>query len=360
MGNLVAVQRLQQAEARQVWPFPQSRFEPEDRAMRRVLALALGAAAVVLPIRASAQSSTAEADAQLRFREGVTYFEHHDFDRASGAFDAAWKLTHDERFLWNEALSELNAGRHYAALKLLEKCRSTPTATGEHATQIEIAIRDARTHVTQLVIKAPQGAIVLLDGERAGISPLSEPLAADPSAPHTIVVTLGDARATRPLPVMGATLKTIEFQEPPPKTTIESAPSTSPATRSHTRVIVAATLLVAAVAAGTAAVVYRLESASEVDRGATLRDQIPPIPNRPSNSWCYKVSNQPCSDLQATLDSANADQTRSYVFAVAGGVLGASAIATWLFWPRRDASTAAVIVPEIDRSRAGASVLVRF
>ncbi len=334
--------------------------------------LSLSAAALFVALALSARASEAQApstsqrDAETQFREGVTLFEQREFVRAAEAFGAAWELTHEERFLWNEALSELNAGRYVEAAKHLAMCRAMPASSGEHAMRINAALGDARAHVTLFEISAPAGAVVKLDGEPVETAPLAMLIPAEPNAGHTVSASLGGAETSQSFMPQGVRTVPVVLVPPPPNapsTKAISADSEPPREGTSTaRVAVAASLLGMMAAAGGLSILFYANAGSDSNRLSTLSQQAPLVPNQPSNARCYQVTSQICSDIRTTVDAVHANDNRSLGFGIAGGVLGVAAVATWLLWPTAKAASAtqAVVVPEIDPTRLGASLVMRY
>jgi hypothetical protein len=92
-----------------------------------------------------------------------------------------------------------------------------------------------------------------------------------------------------------------------------------------------ATVALGVVAAGALAsgVVFGVSSQGDADSATKIRASIP-------STQCLGTagSSAVCQSLSNAVDAQNRDATLSVVMYVAGGVLGAVAIVTWLAWPR--------------------------
>jgi hypothetical protein len=166
--------------------------------MRLFLALAY----VILPtVLVAGWSGTCHAqdavtdEARRRFQEGVRYYDQRQYDKSRLAFLQAYALKPHPAVLLNLAQSELRAGRHAdAAGNFAKYIRENPNAEAmDHALA---AFEEARKRVVEVNVAVNQPeAVITVDGQQVGKSPLPDPLYVDPGA-HNIGAEREGARAS--------------------------------------------------------------------------------------------------------------------------------------------------------------------
>jgi hypothetical protein len=329
-------------------------------------------------VGAAEPESPARAAADESFREGVQRFQSQDYVGAAALFERAWGLDHDERYLWNEALSELNANRYVDAFAHLELCARQPGVSESHRQQIVAATDFVRTHVLIVTVSAPLGAEVRLDGSLVGTSPLQDPVPLDPSSEHSISATLLPARVEEKIPAGKPGTLTITLAFAPRAPELPSAPASHslglrddsqrpepprPQGIAPARAAIAAGALLASIASGVLAVVFERAGANENDRIPGLQAQIPPQANRPPNSACYQVVNSQCRELDGAIDTSRADHERAVGFGIASAVLAVAGLSAWFVWPARPGSAserALSIRPSVASGRVGVWLGAQF
>jgi hypothetical protein len=338
---------------------------------------ALIALASSLPSRgARAADDKAVRDAQARFNEGLARVKSGDFEAARISFEQAYVVIHKPDILWNLALAEEKSGHPLDALHHFKELTSTAAADTDRAS--------AQKHVAGLMaqmghidVQAPAGTMVTVDGvQSAGVAPLPEPVDVTPgrhvvegkltdgtrsvtvdTAPgETARVTIEDTRpatptATSPLTPTGPSTST-------PTSASASTPAGSPPDADSPSVPTAK--LVTTVSLGAAAILsigagafFGLQSQSDANTAAGYRNQYP-------KDHCVDPAAEGCSSWNDAVVSQNRDATISNVFYVAGGVLAAGSLATWLLWPKPRASAAAWVVPAVGPSGASVGLGGRF
>lgn len=333
--------------------------------VRRTLCIAAMALSILGTAKRSAAQAEVKSEATARFQEGVQRFKSGDYESAVASFEQAWALDHEERFLWNQALSELNAGHNLDALKHLEQCRSLPSVTPQHLEQIDAAIREARSRLALLAIRAPQGATVTVDGQRVGTAPLGEPIAVDPSKAHTVSASVDgtqDVRSVVPQSPGSLEVVLVPPTPPLPGATAAARPTEAPAPAHRgidpVRAGVAGSLTVGGVAAGVVAIVFGLQSSAEESDANNIRAQFQAI-SPGSTSFCTNNSDPRCAKLAADNRNCGTDHDIAVATGIGAGALVAGGIATWFLWPHSQSKSMAV-VPDLGRGHLGISIASTF
>jgi hypothetical protein len=361
--------------------------------MKRTLALALLAGALILTTASVsyATDEAAEHEAQARFEEGLRRVKAGDLEGARVSFLQAYAVLHRPRILMNLALCEEKTGHSTEALTHFKQVTRDALATDADR-------EDAQTHAAGLAglvghveVKAPAGVVLMVDGgSPAGTTPLTEPLDVTPGH-HVIEAKLAQGTQAVVVDVTAGQVAHIRFgqEEPRPAAAARataaatgSATATAAAPGSATaappgsataagpanalaepgaetpsrgpgaaRTVVAVSLGAlgaGAIAAGVGFAVGADNAASDIQR---LKRDNPSCPPSPPSGGCQQLA----SAAQTRADDINAAR----VFFVTGGVLLAGGLAAWLFWPRANSHSIA-LVPLASEHQAGAIVVGRF
>jgi tetratricopeptide (TPR) repeat protein len=139
------------------------------------------------PVHASTDDDAAVAMARERFKEGVSYFDQKQYDKARAAFLQAYALKKHPAVLLNLAQSELrsaheaDAAKHFAAY-----LRESKDAGDAERQAADAGLTAAKVAVAEVeVTVADRGAEVYVDGTLEGNSPLPGPVYLTPGS-HTI------------------------------------------------------------------------------------------------------------------------------------------------------------------------------
>jgi tetratricopeptide (TPR) repeat protein len=162
------------------------------------------------------------AAARERFKEGVTYFDQKQYEKARAAFLQAYALKKHPAVLLNLAQSELrsaherDAAKHFAAY-----LREATDASPAERDAAQAGLATARSSIGEVTVTAEQGSEVLVDGASEGTAPLPGPIYVDPGS-HAFEAKKGDRSAKQSL-----TLKAGEAKEL--KLAFATAPAIPPA-----------------------------------------------------------------------------------------------------------------------------------
>ncbi len=166
--------------------------------------MAIGALAV-LALFSTARMAAADEPielaerARVQFLLGLDLYEQGDFEQAVVAFETANKLNPSYKILFNIAQTE-NELKHYA--RAIEAYRAYLAGGGTEISAERVALVDREiARLVPLVgeielVTGVKGAVVLVDGERRGTTPLESPLTVD-LGDHEVVVKRGAAEIHR-------------------------------------------------------------------------------------------------------------------------------------------------------------------
>lgn len=137
--------------------------------------------------------SDAGKEARAQFEQGVKLFEEGEFDKASIAFNRAYQLRPSYKILFNIAQVENGLKRYARALEAYSRYlkEGKNHLSEERIKSVNVEIERLQTLVGTLVVECPiSGAIVMLDGERRGETPLKRDVFVEMGT-HEIVLRKG-------------------------------------------------------------------------------------------------------------------------------------------------------------------------
>lgn len=192
--------------------------------MQKLLAVVLLLAVVSMGRVARADDdSTTTAAARERFKEGVSYFDQKQYEKARAAFLQAYALKKHPAVLLNLAQSELRSSHERdAAQHFAEYLREASDASGPERDAAQSGLTSAKASVAEITITTDPDADVNVDGTLQGLAPLPGPVYLDPGT-HSIQAKKGDHVATQNL-----TAKAGESREIKLKLSAEAAPAAAP------------------------------------------------------------------------------------------------------------------------------------
>ncbi len=158
------------------------------RALALVLAASIAAPPVLLPTRvAIAQGMDADTkEAKVLFEDGVKFYKAGKFEEARVKFKAAYGLKKRPSIVLNLANAELATKRPLDAIVHFKEVLAMPDAKPDDKDEAKIGLGEARKQVGIIVIDAPTGSPVTIDGQTWGVPP-DGTIEVMPG-PHTIVL----------------------------------------------------------------------------------------------------------------------------------------------------------------------------
>jgi tetratricopeptide (TPR) repeat protein len=152
--------------------------------------------ATAVPAHADDDPTTTAA-ARERFKEGVSYFDQKQYEKARAAFVQAYALKKHPSVLLNLAHSELRSNHERdAAQHFAQYLREATDAAPDQREAAQAGLTTAKAVVAELTVTTDAEAEVLVDGATQGTAPLLGSLFLDPGA-HTLQAKKGDRVVTQ-------------------------------------------------------------------------------------------------------------------------------------------------------------------
>jgi hypothetical protein len=345
--------------------FPSARLLQTSTCIIAALAyLALAAAEA----RADGAEEEALRKARTRFEEGVAEAKAGDFEAARLSFAQAYTVHPSVVILWNLALMEEKTAHEASAMSHFKQYARSVTTEAERsdATRHIAALFDRTGHIDLI---APAGSLLWVDGAPVGTAPLVEPVdvapgkhrvesrtplgtqATDTEAPVGRVAHVSFV-AYPPMQGSASATPTDAARDPAPDAAIDqrarSSANAAHPIRAARAVTVGALAAASAVAAGLA-VYYGIQSNDAADHERELQIS-------PRTSHCNTAPTAECEQLKNDVGAAHNDYLAAEGLWIAGAVLAAGALGSWLLWPSAsdgDGASRAVLVHLVPRPLAG-------
>lgn len=330
----------------------------------------------------SATKPEAERLADEAFERGLDAATHNRWEEAFTEYTKAFEIKKTTYTAGNLGAVEHRLGRFALAAEHLSYALTAdePPAFREKHNKW---LATAKEHVATVTLTGlPAGAIVLVDGKQKGVAPLPVPLFLDPGA-HTISARANEEEQSRPFAATAGATGTVAFGFPaqpkvaptqPAKITAPLASSSqAPAvgsekptppvdafphqTRHNNTARPVVLISEAALAGGAliAALAFR-------SHGTTLRNEAKLIRRDVVGGSCSGAD--PTGLCQQLQDKSSASDTASRLtvgFTVAGGVLAAATVGTWLIWkPKKQETVKVRAVPIAGAGTVGLGFVGQF
>jgi hypothetical protein len=325
------------------------------------------------------------AQAQVLFDEGLALLakpkgpgDAHAYDDAVTKFLAAYRMSPRPNALFNAALTEEKISRPADAIRHFRQLSHNPACSTELRSQIEKHVADLSSKVATIVLDAPAGAEIAVDGASTGDrAPLTDPIDLLPGR-HTIEAKLG-VSASIEIDAVAGTRQTLRIglvappaaSQPPPTapSSLPSGPSantsvvdpqplpgpTADSTASQvpfwsTRRTVGVVIAGAGAASLVASAIFQVASSHQRDQAASIGGMLGP-------SGCYgpaPSATTTCASLNDAFAAQDRDEDLSRGF-LAAGIAGVALGAVVVLWPQAGPARTAV-VPFTVRQGAGLQV----
>jgi hypothetical protein len=183
--------------------------------MRRVRWLSLLCAGLVTVGAPALAANDNEKEAAVRFQRGVQLFKDGDFEAALTEFKQAYRVAPFYEVLYNIGLTQRRLFQYGEAVKslndYLEQGGKKVSAQRREAVRKELEeIRQLTCEVT-IVVTGEGEAVISVDGQEVGKTPLRQPLLLRPGK-RTIVAKRGDEVATETPSLLTASKVTIKLE----------------------------------------------------------------------------------------------------------------------------------------------------
>jgi Tfp pilus assembly protein PilF len=153
------------------------------------LALLLAFAPVAAAIPAAAQSATDDPTTEMaraRFKEGVGFYDRGQFEQARASFLQAYALKKHPAVLLNLAWSSLKSGHMLEAERYFKQFLvESKDITDKQRADANDGLNQAHAKLGRIEVAAVAGTEVTIDGDKAGTTPLPDPILVEPGA-HTV------------------------------------------------------------------------------------------------------------------------------------------------------------------------------
>lgn len=138
------------------------------------------------------EDETTVAMARERFKEGVSFFDKKEYDKARVAFLQAYALKKHPAVLLNLAQSELRSGHEPEAAKhFAAYLREAPNASDSEKQAAEAGLNATKSSVAEVVVVSDEsGSEIYVDGTLEGLSPLAGSVYLTPGS-HSIEARKG-------------------------------------------------------------------------------------------------------------------------------------------------------------------------
>jgi hypothetical protein len=216
------------------------------RPLAAALVIAFTPAALGLHVTpAFAQDDATTAAARARFREGVEFYDKGQYENARAAFLQAYALKKHPDVLYNLAFSSLKSNHPLEADKYFAQfLREAQNIAPAKRAEAEKGRDEARAKLGRIDVSAAAGTEVMVDNDRIGTAPLSEPVLVDPGA-HTVKFKApGGETDTQSISVLAGQQVTAKYKGgaaatpvpvPTPTPTPTPTPSPTPADTTPTK-----------------------------------------------------------------------------------------------------------------------------
>ena len=282
----------------------------------------------------------AVAEAQARFKEGLSLADRAKFDEARLKFLQAYAVVKAPSVTFNLALAEQKTGHdvdaigHYRAFLVVGANDTRVTDAQRDKARANIA--DLTKKVGQIEIDAPEGTKISVDG--APVESMKDPVPVTAGRHAVEGAYSGRVKSTSVETKIGEVTKaTLTFEEPvatvapPPVSPVTEPPAEPPPHRTTAGWAVPIGLGVLGVAGIATGIGMSAASQSSKDDYIAKRQGSPGL--------CADRNSQACREYDDKRSSSSTQSTVGVVGYVAGGVLLAGAVASWFFWPKSGKSS---------------------
>ena len=172
---------------------------------------------------------TTTAAARERFKEGVSYFDQKQYEKARAAFVQAYALKKHPAVLLNLAQSELRSSHERdAAQHFAEYLREATEAHAPERDAAQSGLASAKASIAEITVTTEPDADVSIDGTLQGLAPLPGPLYLEPGM-HSVQAKKGERVATQSLSAKAGESREIRLRLAGETAAVAAAkPATSP------------------------------------------------------------------------------------------------------------------------------------
>jgi hypothetical protein len=169
-----------------------------------------------------------EEQAKAAFSRGKKLFEGMEYKASADAFREAYRLKSSWKLLYNIGQAEAAAKRFGLALEVFEKylAEGGDEIPDERRKAVIGDVQQFRAMVGSIIVKAPDGAVIVVDGVNRGTAPLPGKLKVAAGIEHEVKIELENvSKEPQTVVVSGGDVAKVEFGDVEP----EAEPSEPPA-----------------------------------------------------------------------------------------------------------------------------------
>ncbi len=326
------------------------------------------AIACTSPRLARAQSETETQEAEARFTEGLREHDLGNEEASRLKFVEAYSVLKRPNLLLNLARAEHLTGHFVEAITHYKAFVANSASDAADRETARKRIVELNALVGHILIDAPRGADVSIDGQPLpGKTPFAEP--ADVSAgPHTVQAQLGSqAKMTGVSCVAGQTVTAkIEIDVGAVPLPSVVAPTSGPGglepeesrapvrhVASGGKIATTVVLGVAAVAAVGVGVGMQLDATSKSNALNADDAAIEGLNGNPASFCANQSQHSPCPDKATQANALKTDENVRTGAFIGAGALALAGMLAWVVWPNDKAVAATRFVPMISPQVAG-------
>jgi hypothetical protein len=138
------------------------------------------AALLALSSPALAQQVTPaqEQEGRAHFERGLGLFQSQDFNGALAEFQAAYEIGRRPNVLYNIGVTQQALHHYPEAARAIEQYLREANPPADRRAQVETGLREIQQYIGHVNLTGlPNGAVISVDGDRVGTTPLAAPLA---------------------------------------------------------------------------------------------------------------------------------------------------------------------------------------
>lgn len=281
--------------------------------------------------------NTLTKEARARWDEGMRAVDAQDYEAARIAFQQAYAIKQHPEVLRNLALAELKTERILSGARHLAEYLRIAVPSDAERESLLVQLRAAENELSRLEVRSDQaGAVVSVDGEIIGRTPVASPWYLTPGQHEIVVQKSGytEHRAEISTPKAGVYVHEVSLAALPSSTPAHTPPAVLPSDRPHrqapssqlTKVFVIGAAGVLTVTAGSLWAGFALKGSAKEDAERRLMAQV-------GEEGCQTPSTSVCRDLEATARARADANDVAQVARVSTLVMAAATASLWLFWP---------------------------
>ncbi|CAN5677112.1 hypothetical protein BH09MYX1_BH09MYX1_35670 [soil metagenome] len=218
-------------------------------------------------------------DAMPHFAKGVELYDENDFAGALVEFKRAYEISKDWHILFNIAQASFQAQNYSAALTAFEAYLDAggPGIAKDRKKYCDGEIEKLKGRVAKLdVVTNVPGADILVDDEKVGVTPLTEPLIVSQGKRKVTVMLKGRAPETKTIELAGRDSQRLEFEL---KEEDKAPPPPPIAVATHKKIPwvfwgITGGLAAGAIVTGVVALVFSSDAKSKLDTYGATKSEI--------------------------------------------------------------------------------------